>query len=920
MTVDWPRIKAAVAKVVAGNGEQRVTGTAFFIGGSYALTALHVVADTESDAPRFLTPITLTFEGGITTGAIVSNGLWDVNADWAVLECASPPMVTPLDMRADAPQDADWKAFGYPASESAGEVREGETVAGAVRDERKTLAGARAIQLFCEEAAAGLGARLHGFSGAPCLVDGQVVGLLRSTLIEEVVDGKRVKNLFTKAGTVFACPAGTIVDFQIAKGLSMLQGTWRPPQIVGQDFLLFLSSSEGTYKELEDVAIRAHEKVTDLIGRPHVMPIASVCASRESFLNVVAALCRARVVVLDATAFEPAIMLLAGIRSVVRRGLTILSVGGTYALGDPLSVPFNITDANIVAHSQKQEDRGPDPVDILSRRIRQGLKELESAAYEDNPVYESIRRLPADRRGLIPRHEGVLVLCPFEDEYNDEVWVKRLQRGLKHQWDRLRGNGDPGPDALGVARSFELNSARLVTQALYENIRRAQACIVDLTHWSENVLFELGVRLAASREGTSCLLAKNWTEKVSGTHGQCQQIASLFVDPGGMYDPKAAWTKEAVYAKAYGLDAVLSSRGLADGTVHRTIAATLDVDHEPASRTVYADLIDAAAFFGKIPGGNAKPVGLYPGNLSLTAREDSAEFDRLLTAWFYLHFLGPDRETADEQTRGTIGHIARTLLERHSERFSATRERASDDLARVLDALKAAHQMLKASTDKPLGALDEVRRIKQTATVFRNLKEYQQAIDAFDTAIKELNQLLAEGVLNERDAFEARAEMADTFGMKGGTYRRWQDMSNNLGLALGQYRKGLEIEREQKQSTYNSSNVITLSIALEKRPLDEKMLQVLDSVVERLEKETRGPRADEFWAWADLAQFYLLRKDRLKASDAYHEALQRGPKAEEVKRHLDLLRDLAEGTLAFDREMSDGITATIGELEQAQPR
>ena len=127
--MDWPRIKAAVAKVVAGNGEQRVTGTAFFIGGSYALTALHVVADTESDAPRFLTPITLTFEGGITTGAIVSNGLWDVNADWAVLECASPPMVTPLEMRADAPQDADWKAFGYPASESAGEVREGETVA-----------------------------------------------------------------------------------------------------------------------------------------------------------------------------------------------------------------------------------------------------------------------------------------------------------------------------------------------------------------------------------------------------------------------------------------------------------------------------------------------------------------------------------------------------------------------------------------------------------------------------------------------------------------------------------------------------------------------------------------------------------------------------------------------------------------------
>ena len=46
-----------------------------------------------------------------------------------------------------------------------------------------------ALQLFCKEAAAGMGARMHGFSGAPCLVDGKAVGILRSTLVEDMVYG-----------------------------------------------------------------------------------------------------------------------------------------------------------------------------------------------------------------------------------------------------------------------------------------------------------------------------------------------------------------------------------------------------------------------------------------------------------------------------------------------------------------------------------------------------------------------------------------------------------------------------------------------------------------------------------------------------------------------------------------------------------
>jgi hypothetical protein len=215
---------------------------------------------------------------------------------------------------------------------------------------------------------------------------------------------------------------------------------------------------------------------------------------------------------------------------------------------------------------------------------------------------------------------------------------------------------------------------------------------------------------------------------------------------------------------------------------------------------------------------------------------------------------------------------------------------------------------------------DDVKKTKQRATVFRNLKKYADAIKLFDVAIEQLEELLATAGSDPIKTREIQAELSDTYGMKGGTYRRWTDLHNNLDLALEQYRKGLDIERLTKQSTYNASNVITLSITHERKPLDGNTLQDLDTVIKRLEEETRGPRADEFWAWADLAQFQLLRKNPEQASDSYHEALQRGPKADELKRHIDVLRDLVDGTRSFDKELSDHVAAKITELLRAQPR
>jgi len=216
--------------------------------------------------------------------------------------------------------------------------------------------------------------------------------------------------------------------------------------------------------------------------------------------------------------------------------------------------------------------------------------------------------------------------------------------------------------------------------------------------------------------------------------------------------------------------------------------------------------------------------------------------------------------------------------------------------------------------------LGDIKELKQKATGVRNLGRYSQALNMFDKAITGLKTLEESGRLDKYEASNVRAELADTYGMKGGVYRRWVELPNHLDLALEQYRKGLEIERIDKRSTYNASNVISLAITQDRKPLDVGLLEELDRVIQRLEVETKGDRADEFWAWADLAQFYLLRNDAPRARSGYKQALERGPTAEERQRYVDILRGLAQATQASSPELAQRITAFVEEIEQSQTR
>ncbi len=647
-------------------------GTAFYIGGGFVLTALHVVADTKNEPVTFYNePIVLEFPMvGHTTYARVVGKFWNRLYDWAVIECDDHPPTDPIEFGLLPQKDEAWESFGYPKIHL-----DGMRIIGTVRDPINTRGDAKVIQLYCEDAAAGAGARLHGFSGAPCLVGGKAVGVLCSTLIETLPDGRLKLQLFTQAGAVFACPSKEIINWQVNAGKAVLLDNWTPLSIVLSDFVVILSQAErNANPKLMSVANQTHRHVKAFgLEKPQHLYAEDAVSSEKNLMQAVEILCRASVVVFDATKFEPAVMLLMGIRAVVKRGVTILSIGGDYALGKHLDkIPFNIKDANIVAHSKAQDDSiYLNSVSLLTTRVKRGLVDLDSPRYLDLPVFDTIRGIPVDRRGIISKEEGVLLLCSFDQDYTKKNWEKNLKHALEDELKYLNPNRNTGTLGLGVARSFELNSPRLVSQALYEAIRRTQACIVDFTNWSENVLFELGVRLAASSQPPVCTIEKGDSKNPPKEfEKQCGYIQTLFVSDNAIYDVSKSWMDQAAYRMIYGEKVELPPTGPARGSIHSLIEKVINIDNEPASRPVYKELQNSAKLFERPPGAATKPVGLFPGNIELTRREEEAEFERLIAAWLYLsNRFGEEMILNDDDLSESANEVIISLFERHPSRL-----------------------------------------------------------------------------------------------------------------------------------------------------------------------------------------------------------------------------------------------------------
>ena len=184
--------RETICRIEAGGGH----GTGFLLSPATVLTALHVVADRSVDPPRPASSIVVRFRGTTCRGRVVE-GLWDRHADWVVLELDRSIEHKPMPLLVLQHGRPQWDAFGFPQANPTGMLVDGDIV-----DLQSVYQGAPVFQLFSRQAAAGDGMPLPGLSGAPCVVDGGVVGLLRSSLSAE---GRNV------GGTLYACPIQAVL-------------------------------------------------------------------------------------------------------------------------------------------------------------------------------------------------------------------------------------------------------------------------------------------------------------------------------------------------------------------------------------------------------------------------------------------------------------------------------------------------------------------------------------------------------------------------------------------------------------------------------------------------------------------------------------------------------------------------------------
>lgn len=192
-------LKQTVAQVVV---DGKPNGSAFLVDSNHVATALHVLDGVSEVVLRFMA---VSGSQAVSYGAKV---VWQhLEVDLAVLKldrvCAIPVLPWAREVR----EGERWLTFGFPTGVPGGHsLDQGKLV-----DAHKRVPGlsSTVLQLRVSEARE----RLSGFSGAPCVIEGAVVGVLtnqltrRSNVAKPQVGGAERVPSFE---TVFALPIGLL--------------------------------------------------------------------------------------------------------------------------------------------------------------------------------------------------------------------------------------------------------------------------------------------------------------------------------------------------------------------------------------------------------------------------------------------------------------------------------------------------------------------------------------------------------------------------------------------------------------------------------------------------------------------------------------------------------------------------------------
>jgi hypothetical protein len=480
-----------------------------------------------------------------------------------------------------------------------------------------------------------------------------------------------------------------------------------PPAGKGLTYLVVEHpNTEGVVQRaLDSVITRLHEN-DDSASRPSLitLDLAEEFQTPHRFGRAVRALCRADIVVFDLTEKQyPEAFVLLGIRSVARRGITIVTTRFTNPSPEPEksdapfavpTMPFLLQDINFCGWGKKETN--------FITRLKKGIEEGRARAerlgliYRDLPAYEEVRQLGPEAEDY--RVQGpdkvVLFLSPFDEEY-------RVGKG---SWLRARIRAEETGMYIIESASPERTSLKL-----YSAIRRTQLCVVDLTGRRENVFFELGVRLAVSPNPPICVIHEDEEWAAEGSRragGLFGLLRPLVYNERAKDNERRRQFEQELQSRKSALNQTdsasawpLNEATLSPNFVYREVRAAIPVETEHWNVPVWKELqTKANLILGSMPDQYPDLPILFGDDPEFKRQASRSGLDRLLAAWYFLerrHDVrkqledGVSLETDQEPLKSLLEigpSIVRQLKHEKDEHYARMRDEINE-LLKLIDML-----------------------------------------------------------------------------------------------------------------------------------------------------------------------------------------------------------------------------------------
>lgn len=476
------------------------------------------------------------------------------------------------------------------------------------------------------------------------------------------------------------------IDFGEQIGCVIITGSKSPPGLTHKQRM------RNALQLLKNRLVEGRFEGREIEIEPEQISAIEAFSSPAAYERAVRALCESDFAVFDITGLESATMLLLGIRSVVRRGITLTV---SQEASPHRSLPFNLAALNPVR-------LGPQDWLEITTALENGQTSLrtQQGVYRDLPAFDAVRNL-GDKHRPQPPDEQVLVLRWFDEQYTS--LIRDLIAGAV-----LHAVGQ----SPTVVTTLDSRSPQSVEQRLYAAIRRTQFCIADWTGWRPNVLFETGVRLAVNRIDPVFILctelppgwdkeASSWPDRIDPS---AEALKKFFTPVEFTFsDHELIYTRFAEHLSPSGPRQ--SQAALSPGRTYQVVCDHLPRELEPGGQGVTDMLLEKAQQISgpAVPEEGGFPL-LYSEVLAGQARKASVEM--LLAAWHYL-----DRRNTHDG-KGLIEAVRDGRLERDDPALEQLRKVGRQLSSRLRNVSGTEYKEIALEIRKALADLEPTRKDK----------------------------------------------------------------------------------------------------------------------------------------------------------------------------------------------------------------